>query len=441
MAKMTPGEALTAWLDEIPGYLQPAPDVWALMREVAAKVSTAQQAAVLYTMLGEAQSWGQAPAPTSVQFPQDHRMHLKSGSEWYWLSCHLDAQGPKGPVRIAILQSMERLRLLSQAAQAKAEWTDEECQVLWNAVTVVVSGPDGSSITRRTPNTQWSVLGGHVVWPGELFEFAVGPDSQSGSVNVLPLHVKVDDRDNITLDLQLFTDMPATSAFFLQGEAGITPVIPGIYYSWPQLKAFGRVAVGDQTYEGAGGAWLDHQLMVPPVPAPGTPTVPGFNGWSWCEFNLANGDSFTAAAFQKGALSVNDLVPYGFYLRRAGDAWNAEPILGGMAIDQFIPTLNQVIQPTTWSYTATNAPGSAAAPFDVVISAAPWILDGSFVTGDLGTPSEVPVSVALVDRAVGANGVPLGQALTGVGYCESVSYEPRAAYMARAEAFLRASLR
>ena len=442
VVKMAPGVALVAWLEQIPAQLRPPAPYYDLMLEAAVSVKSAQQAAVIYQMLGWAADYDQDPPPTSVRFPQDHRMHLKSGAEWYWFSCHLEAMGPDGPVRIAILESMERIRLLSNTVQAEAGWSDAECQVCWNAVTAVVSGPAGSTITRRSPNTQWLPLGGHVVFPsGDTFQYEVGPDSQSGSLNVLPLRAKVDDGANLSFDITLSTLMPVANAFFLQGDQGITPGIPGIYYSWPQLTAAGTVTVAGVTYEALGTAWIDHQLMAPPAP----PVLPpaGINGWSWCEFNFDNGEAFTAAAFQTGAIGVNKLIPYGFYLRRVGDTWGAEPIVGGLAIDQLIPTLNQVMQPTTWSYTATNMPSLSPTqfpPIDVLITTAPWIADGSFETGDLGTPSEVPVSVAMVDRAPGPNAAPLGQALTGVGYCESVDYEPRQRYMERAAAFLRASL-
>ena len=208
----------------------------------------------------------------------------------------------------------------------------------------------------------------------------------------------------------------------------------------------GYVYVGDAAYKVKGSGWIDHQLLMRTPPAIPTPW-PQIDGWNWCEFNFANGEAFTAAAFQTNMISVNPLVPYGFYLRRAddGQSWIAERLIGGMAVDHLIPTLHQVMQATSWTYTATNFPDQASAlarPFDLTVTTAPWIDDASFETADLAVPSEVPVSAAMVNKAellhlVPLGTSPLGEAVTGVGFCETVNWEPWGAYQARALAFLK----
>jgi hypothetical protein len=346
-------------------------------------------------------------------------------------------------VKIGILLSMERVRLLSLDVQKAAGWSDEECQVAWNAVTAVVATPTSSSITRRDTNVGWLPLGDTVVFPTPgNFRYQVGPDSLTGTPDVLPLHVAVNSL-TLSVDLTLSTDMPAESAFFLQGIDGITPGIPGLYYSYPQLTAAGSVTVEGVPYQVKGKGWIDHQLMlgvVPPAPYPPPPLL-GYSGWSWCEFNFDNGDAYTSAAFQHGPFRVDPSSFYGFYLRRSGNAWEAEPVTGAIALDRFIPVLNFVMQPTSWTY--TGASGTFPTPYppvDFVVSTAPWTYDGSFQTPDLGIPSEVPVDALLVDRALGSDGLLNYQGVAGRGYCESVDFEPRAAYMLRAWTWLLASL-
>ena len=242
---MTPAQAMTAQLNSLPEGLRPPPDVFAQLLEAAGKLradggsADAQRAAVIYKLMGRGSGYGDDPPPTSVSFPRDHRLHLKSGNEWYWISAFLDAEGPDGPVRIAVLFDMLRFRLISTRLQAEIGWSDADCQLVWNAVTVTVSGAGGSRIYRRKLNVQWAKTGGQVEFPGDQFVYRCGPDVLVGPPDVLPLGVSVDAPD-MFLDLRITTDMPAPSAFFLQGTDGVTPKPkPGIYYSWPQLTASG----------------------------------------------------------------------------------------------------------------------------------------------------------------------------------------------------------
>jgi predicted secreted hydrolase len=454
MVTMSAAEALTAQLNSLPAHLRPDPAVFDQLLASAGKLrpdggmADAQRAAVIYKLQASGAGHGDDPPPARLSFPADHRMHLKSGNEWYWLACHLDAEGPQGPVRIAVLLDMLRCRLISTKLQAEIGWRDADCQLVWNAATVTISGAGGSRIYRRPLNVQWPKTGGQVRFPDDDgFVYACGPDRLTGTADVLPLRVVVDD-PAMSLDLQVTTDMPVETAFFLQGTDGITPnPKPGLYYSWPQLKAQGTVVVGGVSYAArSGSAWIDHQLLMAQTPAVRTPPKP-IDGWNWCEFNLDNGEAFTAAAFQTDAIQVNPLTPYGFYLRRTpdGKTWMAERLIGGLAMDRLIPTLHQVMQATSWTYTATNLPGEAQAldrPFDLTVATAPWIDDASFETADLAVPSEVPVGVAMVNKAELLNLMPLGlspaaEAVTGVGFCETVNWEPWAAYQARALAFLR----
>jgi hypothetical protein len=349
-------------------------------------------------------------------------------------------------VRIAVLLDMLRFRLISTKLQGEIGWSDADCQLVWNAVTVTIAGAGGSRIHRRPLNVQWAKTGGRVEFPGDKFVYRCGPDALVGSPNVLPLAVGVD-APGMFLDLHVSSDMPAQTAFFLQGTDGITPnPKPGVYYSWPQLKADGHISIDGVNYRlRTGSAWIDHQLLMAQPPTGPTPQK-SIDGWNWCEFNLANGEAFTAAAFQTNSLEVNPLTPYGFYLRRSADGkrWVAERLIGGLAMDRLIPTLHQVMQATSWTYTATNFPDQAdeVTPFNLMVTTAPWIDDASFETADLSVPSEVPVGVAMVNKAELLHLIPLGvspagEAVTGVGFCETVGWEPWAAYQARALAFLR----
>jgi hypothetical protein len=362
MVTMNAAEAMTAQLKLLPDYLRPDKPVFDLLLATAARLrpdggmADAQRAAVIYKLMGAGAGFGDEPPPAKVSFPADHRMHLRCGNEWYWLACHFDAEGPEGPVRIAVLLDMLRFRLISTKLQAQIGWSDADCQLVWNAVTVTIAGPGGSRIHRRPLNVQWAKTGGHVEFPGDKFVYRCGPDVLVGTPNVLPLGVSVD-APGIFLDLHVSSDMPVETAFFLQGTDGITPnPKPGIYYSWPQLKADGHISIDGVNYRlKTGTAWIDHQLLMSQTPTGPTPPK---------------------------------------------------------------------------------------SPFNLMVTTAPWIDDASFETADLAVPSEVPVGVAMVNKAELLHLIPLGvspagEAVTGVGFCETVGWEPWAAYQARAIAFLK----
>ena len=251
----------------------------------------------------------------------------------------------------------------------------------------------------------------------------------------------------MTVDLTMTSALPVGAAFFLQGVQGITPEPrPGLYYSWPQLSVQGSVSVGGKTYAVQGTGWIDHQLMMDdtsalappaPPPSPGYVPIPACNGWSWCQFNLSNGDAFTVAAFQIGTLRDDLLVPYGFYVARAGDQWLPIPLIGSLNLDRFIPGLEGVLIPSAWRYEATDWKGGRLV--DIGLMPVPWYPDGSFATGNLAIQGETPVDVALVNYAPVNAETGSGQALTGSGYCESVGYEPVENYAERCLAYLNGS--
>jgi hypothetical protein len=83
-----------------------------------------------------------------------------------------------------------------------------------------------------------------------------------------------------------------------------------------------------------------------PAPIPGWHQITPRGGWSWCRFNLSNGDAFTVAAFQHGTTRVNLEVPYGFYVKRTKTGWETFFLMGALTIDRFIPTLEEVMMPT-----------------------------------------------------------------------------------------------
>lgn len=444
MKKWTPSRAMTAALQSLPEGMVGS-NIYEPLLKAAGQLSSAAEAITILGVLGDRQFYG-LPAPPVVgpppEFPPDHLYHLDLGNEWYWLSANLLAAD--GKTQIGLLIDVHRWRLLSQDIQAQAGWSDLETQALNSLVTVVVNDGATSRIICRSPNTQWLHDGGEIVFPTpENFVIKCGPDMLTGgSENVLPLRAQIADGERLILDVTFSTALPESQQpWFLQGDNGRTPYPrAGIYYSWPQLSVSGTITVDGHVYHVTGKGWVDHQLMMGEAIAPPSPRPPilphpvtehstAYDGWNFCQFNFDNGDAFAGAIFQIGAYSVNPLSYYGYYVRPAPGGWAAEYVEGQWSLDQFIPTLHNVLQPTTWTYRVTSA--TKPADVDVVIQTTPLHLDGSFVIGDQTWASEVPVTVSLTNA-----GAPPGSGVGGAGYCETVGAEIPFVYQERAIAWL-----
>jgi predicted secreted hydrolase len=437
MANQTPAQATVAYLDSIPHYLRPRRAIYQRVVEAAGKLQSTTAALVIHSLLGAGGSYGANTPKGPLRFPDDHRLHLDMGTEWYWLACNLEVVGSGGQDRIGVLVSMKRTRSVSLEVQQQAGWSDTEAQLVSTVSTIHLATREKRAIVRRSLNNNWTALGGVVEFGPDTFLYRNGPDVMVGSANILPLSVQIDDGENLGTDLVLSSSLPATQAFFLQGIEGLTPEpTPGLYYSWPQLHVEGSVVAMGERYKVKGIGWIDHQLMM----ADTRPHVPVrtpeqyFDGWSWCEFNLSNGDALTVAAFQQGVLRSNPIVTYGKYARRLLDGWEPIEVAGILNLDRFIAGLGGVALPSAWNYELADLSGKQVS---VQAAATPWYPDGSFQGGDLAVLSETPVNVAVVDNSASNAGLGPGLALSALGYCESIGYEPIRTYQQRGINYLR----
>jgi len=445
---MTASQALLLSMASIPDRAKAAVDVQQVIDGAAGRLNSADPVVTILTLLDSGASAWWTPPPASLVFPRDHGLHLGCAPEWYWLFCNLEVAGSKGARKIGVVACLERYRAVAPAVQAQAGWSDEAAQLVTSHAAVILAGPQGRRIVTRRPNVVWPPLGGETVMTADPFVFACGPDSLTGPVDILPLRLSVDDRvdggEDLILDLTLSTDMPARHAFFRQGDDGVTPPPrAGIYYSWPQLRVAGTVTAAGETHAVSGTGWIDHQMMGPTIPDFGPVTAPppvwtpapGIAGWSLCDLNFDNGEALVAVGFQAGPMLPQLPAPYGFHLRREGEKWKKTPVSGVIAMDRFLPLAANVMLPVAWNCAVASAPAAGVA---IEVDAAPWYVDGSFLAYNQSIMAETPVDVVLSPAASsGSAGPPVS--FLGRGYCESVGYEPPAAYMARALAYLAAS--
>lgn len=463
--KMPPSTALQAYIKSVPDYLLTIPGEKILRDALwvaAGELRDARDPAVILNLMANGASFGLEPPPNTLQFPQDHSLHLKSGEEWYWLGCDLEIEGRGEADRIGVFVDISRNRMASLAVQKMANWTDAEAQVVSSIATITVATEGEARTIRRRPNVQSAMMGGTVEFGASPLKFRCGPDSMTGTgADVLPLRVRVDDGENMQIDLSVSSPMDPTKAFFLQGRdnSGIFDgVAPGFYYSWPQLLVSGTVSFGGRSYTVKGAGWIDHQLMTMDIAMPTEPVAPAppaamhgwtavspFDGWNWCQFNFSDGSALTFSAFQQDTLNSNLPVPDGYFLRRRGDEWQAIAITGQLQLDRFIPAdfgdavgLLSVAMPTGWTAQLTDChTGGKLADFS--LTAAPWYPDASLIAGNLTTIGESPVNVVAIDRAALNTKSGRSRALTGTGYFETFNYEPIKSFIERSLVYLAAT--
>lgn len=439
--KMTPAEALTQSLMRIAPGDRPADDVWAALTAAARTIASADDASLIYTLLaGGAAGWAKPP-PASLQFPRDHALHLDAGPEWYWLTANLTQVGAKAgiaPERFGLVVCLQRQRTLSEYVEREGGWTEADAQLVQSQAVLTIAAPHRAERIVQQYRNVWSPLGGEAAFGADPFRFQCGSDYFAGPADVLPLTLHVEGKP-LGVDLAITSELPPASAFFLQGDKGITaPPRGGFYYSWPQLRLAGTIVADGVTYAVEGSGWLDHECMSAIIPAGGLGGPPpkrwsppfGIDGWTFCDFNLENGDALILAGFQVGVLNTRLAAPYGFYLRREGEAWTPIPLTGEIDMDQFLPLTHDVMLPIAWRC-RIKAVAAAGLPMELIVETAPIAVDGSFVGANLSVMAETPVAVTVLQPTAVPGGSP--QLVTrGVGYCESVGYEPPARYMARA---------
>lgn len=455
-------DAVGALTDPVTGVAATVPHFDELLAAAGRLDSVPQpvvNASMIVGLLGRAQDFDcEAPTATySLQFPRDHHIHPRMGEEWYYLALVLQVTDPAGTQgRLALLLDLNKQRVLGLTAQQRFGLSDNDT-ILWSSTaTATLDFPQHKRLVRRSLNAQWPLAGGSASFsqPGEPFRVACGPDSLSGTADVLPLDVAIQDGSNLTVSLRLLpaAGFSVPNSFFLQGlpdaqgaGTGVTSVpTPGLYYSWPQLRvdlsAPPRLVVDGVTYTVRGGVgWLDHQVLmqslqnpfgaVSPVPFLADPTP--FSGWCWQDFNLTNGHAVTGSAFQNWYLSANPTFSYGYYVMPVQGRWQATFLTGVLGLGQFrtFPVRAGAAQstltvqlPNQWSYLDLTGPPGVK----VQGAATPWFTDGSFNFPDLSIEAENPVDFV-------SSG---GTTPDGSGFCESVGFEPHPQYVQRTLAFL-----
>jgi predicted secreted hydrolase len=213
--------------------------------------------------------------PRTLQFPRDFGSHPDLRTEWWYITGHAkNAAGREFGFQVTFFRSrVEATQGMRSAFAAKnlvfahAAITDLEGRVLLHDQRIARAGFGIASAGETDTDVHlrdWSLV------------------RQGGSYSArIPA-------GEFTLDLRFTPTQPV----LLQGNAGLSRKGPeeaqaSYYYSEPQLKTQGRLALKGQAFEVDGVAWLDHEwseaLMHPDAV-----------GWDWIGMNLDDGSALTA---------------------------------------------------------------------------------------------------------------------------------------------------
>lgn len=435
-------QGMQDFIDSIPTYLRGSDLVHQGCYAAAHKLDagSAKQAATILWLLDAGADYGTPAFPVNngLNLPADHLLHLDNGTEWYWFSANLQEVG--GETRIGVVFFMTRTRLVSAEIQQQASWTDAQAQLVHDIGTITFADADGAWIAHLPARACWPIGGDTVVFPTkQAFTFQCGDDVIQGQYpDVLPVTVTAGDAGH-GFDLTFSSPLAAGEAYFRQFADGTIPEPkPGFYYSWPQLTVSGTVRRVGRTYQVTGTGWIDHELNMrkpPPPPLPLPPVLDdtvtrAFGGWQWTQMNLSNGDAYTAVTLQNGPLSVNPVSHIGIYVERTADGWKRHLVTGAWHLDNYVPTLRDVLQPTSWTMAAKSALGAV----DISITPQVWLQDCSFEMANRQIYSEAPMTAVVAAQSLPNGGGPAS--LSATGYCECVGTEVNVAYARRALAFL-----
>lgn len=237
------------------------------------------------------------PART-LAFPRDHGAHPDLRTEWWYLTGHVQAEGGRAfgfqvtffRSRIESAQAMASRFAARQLIFAHAAVTDLQGRKLWHDQRIARAGfgiaqaaEDDTALTLRDWTLAREATGAYrtqVAAAGFALALACTP----------------------------------TQPLLLQGVAGLSRKGPELaqasyYYSQPQLRTTGTLAVQGRRFAVQGRAWLDHewsQALLHPQAV----------GWDWIGINLADGGALTAFQLRRADGSA---LWHGGSWRGAGD--------------------------------------------------------------------------------------------------------------------------
>lgn len=445
------GAGVAKFVESIPADYIPTELRQAILRATQGNFGP-QDSVVVSQLLGTASSWGSEliRGPRPLNWPQDHGMHMDVAWGWYFLVSNLEVIGEEG-VKIAVVTVPMRHTSVSRSTREELGWTPLDAQVVDSNVKMTIVSPDDSVNVLRAVNVQ-AGIDGRLKLEYRPFQVAVGQDSLRGSQDEpFPLEAHYEGESNagpVMIDLR----HERVDPYFLQGEDGYIPISEKpekagfLYYSAAQLKTRGKIYYAGRRFEVAGVSWFDHQWGVgPPEPqSEGAPPalpprvrslVPAqaeaSYGWVWFAFNFEDGTALTLAAGHAPPPLPEPCELFTFGKLVLPGTAQTIPVEGKVVLTEFMTHEEaQTRWPCGWELGLRKV--GSEGPLEMTVKATPWAKDQFSEFASLQQFWEGGVDVVASDLV----GRQPGVILTGVGFCESVGFEPADSYVKRALEFL-----
>ncbi|MEG2999497.1 MAG: carotenoid 1,2-hydratase [Comamonas sp.] len=243
-------------------------------------------------LLPLASAWALPPKP--LAFPRDFGSHPDLGTEWWYITGHVQAGGrPWGfqltffRSRVETAQALRSAFAAQQLLFAHVALCDVQGQRLLHDQRMARAGfglAEAATADTAVHIQDW-----------QLTRQAV-PGQNAAQASRYSAKLQAAD---FALELELATTQPV----LLQGQAGLSrkgplPEQASYYYSQPQLAVTGHITVGGQRLAIDtppanapaalhNRAWLDHECSTALM-------HPEAEGWDWIGMNLADGSALTA---------------------------------------------------------------------------------------------------------------------------------------------------
>jgi len=428
------GQTFMAQLNSV-ASIYPNASTLALMQKVAAlHTVTPEQLEICWSLLGSYANMPDVPQPTTpISFPADHALHPAASIEWYYFTLSLPLSNG-GVVSVVCNFFRKSLAPASLAPWASGLLGRSICST---SIGVTIEMPGASGTHYSWPVQTYFGNDPAVRFTASPFFWSLGKQSISGTANVFPLHIHLEDpgdssqgRPPVVIDV----DSAATNPLFLQGVNGYvgSPGTVGYdYYSWPQQLTTGTVTIAGTPYSVSNGlTWMDHQWggNNPITSGPAEP----WTGWSWFECQFQGNRSLTFSNTH-GALPGGRDTPaqgFGTYVDDSVLPVVSELFLSNLQVTGYTTSsATGVVYPSTWT---AQIIATSPIPINLQVSPVTNLKPQALWMGGLTEYAEAAGPVTAIGT-IGGQQV----SLSGVGYCESVGFEDPTAADARRIAFLQ----
>jgi predicted secreted hydrolase len=211
----------------------------------------------------------------SLAFPPDHGSHPDFRTEWWYVTGWLvDAEGTERGFQVTFFRSRPGVAEESASAFAPRQ--------LLFAHSALADPRDG-----RLRHDQRAARTGFGLADAAQATTDVHIGDWSLALDADTYRARVAGRD-FTLALSFRAEQPP----LLQGDGGVSrkgpkPGQASYYYSRPQLRVEGAIAIGGTRREVTGVAWLDHEWSSEYLAAEA-------RGWDWCGVDFDDGSALMA---------------------------------------------------------------------------------------------------------------------------------------------------